>query len=326
MVRKLRLEEEGGIYHVINRGNYRQWIFREDGAKAAFVKAMGECCERFGWELHAYCIMGNHFHLAVETPRANLSEGMRWLQATFANRFNRFRKEQGRLFQGRFKSLVIEDEERLGWLCHYIHLNPVRAKICSVGELGGFSWSSFHFLTRPKERPDWLKLGVCLRGAGELKDTRAGWNRYEKYLQWLSEDEPERKRMEFERMSRGWAIGTKPFRKAVVADERELRTVFKLSQAEAREARELAWESGLAAALRCLGKDDEAIQSEAKAAPWKVAIAGLMKAKHNSTNGWLARHLRMGVDAGVSRYVAEMAAGRRRDASKLHKKLIANIS
>ena len=128
----------------------------------------------------------------------------------------------------------------------------------------------------------------ALRGAGELKDTRAGWNRYEKYLQWLSEDEPERKRM--------------------------------------GEARELAWESGLAAELRCLGKDDEAIQSEAKAAPWKVAIAGLMKAKHNSTNGWLARHLRMGVDAGVSRYVAEMAAGRRRDASKLHRKLIANIS
>ncbi len=82
----------------------------------------------------------------------------------------------------------------------------------------------------------------------------------------------------------------------------------------------------MAAALRFLGKDDEAIQSEPKAAPWKVAIAGRMKARHNSTNGWLARHLRMGVGAGVSRYVAEMAAGRRRDASKLHEMQIANIS
>jgi hypothetical protein len=76
--------------------------------KVAFERTLFEACERAGWELLAYCILSNHFHLCLGTPRGNLSEGMRWLQATFANRFNRYRKESGHLFQGRFKSLVVE--------------------------------------------------------------------------------------------------------------------------------------------------------------------------------------------------------------------------
>ena len=75
MARKLRTETEGGLFHVINRGNYRKWIFAEEGAKAAFERALFESCERAGWVLHAFCIMGNHYHLALETPRGNLSEG-----------------------------------------------------------------------------------------------------------------------------------------------------------------------------------------------------------------------------------------------------------
>lgn len=135
MARKLRMEEAGGMYHIINRGNYRRWVFEEEGAKVAFEGTLFEACERNGWVLHAFCIMGNHYHLALETPRGNLSEGMRWLQSVYANRFNRFRAESGHLFQGRFKSLGVEDSERLAWLCHYINLNPVRARICPVTDL-----------------------------------------------------------------------------------------------------------------------------------------------------------------------------------------------
>ena len=109
---------------------------------------------------------------AVETPEANLSEGMRWLKATFANRFNRFRREQGLLFQGRFKSLQVENQERLGWLCHYIHLNPVRARICEVDGLSSYPWSSYRLLGRPKQRPAWLSFEACLTSAGELWLTR----------------------------------------------------------------------------------------------------------------------------------------------------------
>ena len=87
MARKLRPEFNGGLYHVINRGNYRAFVFDTDGAKDAFSEALWEACEKFSWELSAYCVMGNHFHLCLGTPLGNLSVGMRWLQATFAMRF-----------------------------------------------------------------------------------------------------------------------------------------------------------------------------------------------------------------------------------------------
>ena len=118
MARKVRFEHAGGLYHIINRGNYRSWIFDTDGAKQSFEKTLLEACARSGWILHAYCVMGNHYHLAVETPEPNLSEGMRWLQSVFAMRFNRFRKENGHIFQGRYKSIVFEGIEQLGSLCH----------------------------------------------------------------------------------------------------------------------------------------------------------------------------------------------------------------
>ena len=110
------------MYHVLNRGNYRSWIFEDEGAKSSFEKCLFEACERSGWILHAYCVMGNHYHLAIETPLGNLSSGMKWLQGVFATRYNRFRKERGHLFQGRYKSILVEGGERLAWLCHYIHL------------------------------------------------------------------------------------------------------------------------------------------------------------------------------------------------------------
>jgi REP element-mobilizing transposase RayT len=94
MARKPRLEFEGAIDHVTNRGNYRKDLFGEKGAAAAFARALFEACEKGRWIVHAYVLMSNHYHLAWETPEANLVPGMAWLQGTFANRFNRFRGER----------------------------------------------------------------------------------------------------------------------------------------------------------------------------------------------------------------------------------------
>ena len=88
MARKLRIEYEGALYHVINRGNYRADIFASDGAREAFEECLWEACEKTGWRVHAYVIMRNHYHVALETPNGDLVAGMKWLQATFANRFN----------------------------------------------------------------------------------------------------------------------------------------------------------------------------------------------------------------------------------------------
>ena len=142
MPRKLRLEFPGACYHVINRGNYRADIFKTEGAKAAFEACLFEACTKSGWRLHAYVLMSNHYHLAVETPEGNLVSGMHWLQATFANRFNKLRGERGHLFQGRYKALLVEEGEALGQVCHYLHLNPVRARIAPVRELAAFRYGS----------------------------------------------------------------------------------------------------------------------------------------------------------------------------------------
>ena len=321
MARKLRIEESGGLYHVINRGNYRQWVFREEGAKLAFEATLFEACERAGWKLHAFCIMGNHFHLALETPDGNLSEGMRWLQGVFATRFNRYRKQSGHLFQGRFKSLVVENSERLAWLCHYIHLNPVRARICRVEEMTNYRWASTWYLSRPKERPGCLSVVDCLNGAGSLADQRSGWDRYFAYLAWLSEDEPARKQMAFDRMSRGWVIGSDCFRRALAQDEQAMRPIARATQAEARLLREEKWQAALAVLLKRVRKTTTSIERERKAADWKVAIAADLKQRYMCTNPWLAANLHMGAPAAVCRYVAELRRGARPDAASLLNKI-----
>ncbi len=126
MARKLRLEAEGGCYHVLNRGNYRANVFGEDGAKRAFLKCLDEACTRAGWRVHAWCVMTNHYHLALETPTPNLVDGMQWLQGTFATRFNRFRRESGHIFQGRYKALAVEPGAALGALLS-LHSSQSRA-------------------------------------------------------------------------------------------------------------------------------------------------------------------------------------------------------
>jgi len=321
MARKLRLEYAGAMYHVINRGNYRAAIFAEEGARQAFMGCLSEACERAGWVLHAYVLMSNHYHLALETPQGNLVEGMRWLQSTFANRFNRYRGETGHVFQGRYKALVVEGSEGLGAVAHYIHLNPVRAKIVSVEQLAEYRESSFAALMAPKKRPKALRVETFLQAAGDLADTAVGRRRYAQYLAWLSENEPAQKQLKFESMSKGWALGGETFRQALVKEHRE-KLVHPLKQeASTREARELLWLEALKEALASLGKTAVDVERDKKAAPWKVAVAAHLRLTSTVSNVWLAAQLRMGDPDGVSRYVGELRRGQRKEAKGLIQKI-----
>ena len=310
---------------MLNRGNYRNWIFETDGAKQSFEKSLFESCERAEWVLHAYCVMGNHYHLALETPEPNLSEGMRLMQSVFSIRFNKFRKEKGHIFQGRFKSIVIEDRQRLGWLCHYIHLNPVRAGICGVDGLRFMEFSSYHHLWNKRKRPSFLNLEVCLDSAGELKDTPAGRRKYAEYLSWLVEDEPRQKAMLFDKMSKGWAMGTKGFKAALLEDEKNLKACMKLGVSEAKEMREVVWDAKLEACLSALNIDFNDYTAFKKSESWKIAVAGYMRQKLLCRNGWLAERLGMGSEYAVSRYVSELFSGKRREAKQLYKTIIAKV-
>jgi REP element-mobilizing transposase RayT len=304
MARLLRLEEEGGLYHVINRGNYRAHIFRAEKTKAAFLKCLGEACEKTGWVVHAWCLMSNHYHLALETPAAILVDGMRWLQGTFSTRFNRLRKENGHLFQGRYKSLLVDPAGGLGSLCHYIHLNPVRAKVCSIEELSEWRWSSMRWLSHPKERRPWYDPRVALGHAWTLADTAAGRRRYVKYLDFLNEDEVARKEFKFDEMSKGWAIGSNGFQKDLLKEHRNLVGSASIVAAGLTEAREAGWKEECEGYLRRLGRTTRDVKREGKSVAWKLAVAAAMKARTTVTNRWLAEHLEMGNMYEVSRKVA----------------------
>jgi REP element-mobilizing transposase RayT len=126
MARPLRIERPGGRYHVTARGNERKRIYRTDGDRLKFLELVAHLNERFGARVHAYVLMDNHFHLLVETPEANLSRAMQWLNVGYSVWFNRRHQRVGHLFQGRFKAVVVEDDA--GWqeVARYVHLNPVR--------------------------------------------------------------------------------------------------------------------------------------------------------------------------------------------------------
>jgi len=315
------MEYAGAMYHVINRGNYRAAMFAEEGARRAFMECLAEACAKAGWVLHAYVLMSNHYHLALETPQGNLVAGMRWLQSTFANRFNRFRREQGHVFQGRYKALVVESSEGLGAVAHYIHLNPVRAKIVPVERLAEYRESSFAALMAPKQRPKGLRVETFLQAAGELADTAAGRRKYASYLAWLAENEPAQKQLNFESMSKGWALGGTAFKLSLLKAHQAQLGHSHPREALTREARELLWKEALSTALAKLGKSAVEVARDKKAAPWKVAVAAQLKSTSTVSNVWLAEQLRMGAPDGVSRYVGELRRGQRKDAERLRRKI-----
>jgi len=317
MARPLRLESEAGVYHVLNRGNYRADIFRGEKTKQAFLDCLGEACEKTGWRVHAWCLMSNHYHLAISTPGANLVDGMRWLQGTFATRFNRLRGERGHLFQGRYKSLVVDPDGGLGPLCHYIHLNPVRARLRPVTELPSYRWVSMSWLFEPKRRPAWYDPLPALGHAGELTDTTAGRKKYLEYLEWLAEDEPARQQQRFELMSKGWVIGTGEFTKAMVRENRELVGQGRKIAAELHAAREAVWQENLVDLLRKLRKKESELKLAGKSEDWKLAVAAVLKTRTTATNRWLATTMHLGNLYEVSRKVS--AWSRQPDAALLKK-------
>ena len=159
MARPLRLEFPGAVYHLTSRGNDRQKIFLSDADRELFLETLGHVVSRYGWICHAYCLMPNHYHLLIETPRGNLSLGMRQLNGLFTQTFNRRHHRVGHLFQGRFKAILVEKESYLLELCRYIVLNPLRVR--SRIDPAAWKWSSYRATAglAPKQKllsTDWV--------------------------------------------------------------------------------------------------------------------------------------------------------------------------
>jgi REP element-mobilizing transposase RayT len=170
MARPLRIEYPGAYYHVMNRGNRREDIFVTDNDRNVFLDGLADSCETYSIKLIAYVLMANHFHLVVQTPNGNLSEFMRHFLVTYTVRFNRRNGRIGHVFQGRFKSLLIEKDEYLLPLSRYIHLNPIRTRKFRNADaqtkteyLKKYQWSTFPGYCYLRKRNKNIDYGWLLR-------------------------------------------------------------------------------------------------------------------------------------------------------------------
>jgi putative transposase len=179
MTRPLRVEYAGAFYHVMNRGNAGEFIFKSKKDRERFIDCLETAVERFSLKVHTYCLMGNHFHLLIETTEPNLSKAMQWLNISYAAYFNRKRDRVGHLFQGRFKSILVDADAYLLELSRYIHLNPVRANL--VENPSEYAWSSYGAFVGKRKAPDWLETEWLLSQFG--RRVKSAGKKYKEFVE-----------------------------------------------------------------------------------------------------------------------------------------------
>ena len=294
MARKLRVQYPGAIYHVMNRGDRREPIFKDDQDRRRFLETLGEACDKTSWQVHAYCVMGNHFHLVVETPKANLVAGMKWFLGTYTSRFNRRHKLFGHLFSGRYKSLIVDGsgDGYLRTVCDYVHLNPIRAKLLPPEEpLQAYRWSSYpEYLKRMGQRVGWLRVDRVLGELGIQRDNTAGRRQF---AQAMEERRGKDKPGEWKAVRRGWFLGGAQLREQVLemmggemgehhGGEEKQETDEQKAQRLVRE--ELAKRRWTEQDLKRCRKTDA----------HKVKMAARLRRETVMTLDWIARRLQMG--------------------------------
>lgn len=176
MPRPLRIDYAGGVYHVTARGNEKRVVFRDDADRFAYLDRLAECSRRYEFRVYAFCLMGNHVHLALERGPVKLSRIVLALHSAYAQRFNRRHARVGHLFQGRYKAYLVEKESYLLTLVRYIHLNPVKAGTVARPEI--YRWSSDRFY-RGLQAPAWLDVGTLFSMLGtDRAQSAAAYRRY----------------------------------------------------------------------------------------------------------------------------------------------------
>jgi len=294
MPRQLRLEYAGAIYHVMNRGDRREVIVKDWRDRERFLSTLGEACEKTGWQVHAFCLMSNHFHLVVETPQPNLVKGMSWLLGTYSSRFNRRHKVVGHLFSGRYKSLIVDGNQSgyLRTVCDYVHLNPVRAKLLGPEQaLREYRWSSYpEYLKAPRQRVAWLRVDRLLGEMGIPKDSAAGRRQFASRTEQRRSEEAGQ---DWAKLRRGWCFGGEAFRQELLA---QLQEKAKPSHygGERQEAAEEKAKRIIGEELRSLGWQSAELGRRLKGDREKVRIARRLRAETTVSLKWIAACLLMG--------------------------------
>lgn len=202
MGRQWRIEFEGALYHILSRGNESRDIFYSDDDRRLFLDTVGQMSERFDSNIIAYVLMGNHYHLLLRTNLANLSKAMQWFGVTYTRRFNNRHMRGGHLFQGRYKSVIVQNDVYLVRLSFYIHRNPLRAGI--VQRLANYKWSSYQYYAYKRKPPDWLETDIV------LSQFENSGNRHRAYREKAQEYAKEEGRL-WEDFRYGIILGSKEF-------------------------------------------------------------------------------------------------------------------
>jgi REP element-mobilizing transposase RayT len=284
----------------MNRGDRREPIFRDDEDRARFLSTLGEACGKTGWQVHALCLMPNHFHLVMETPRGNLVAGMKWLLGTYTGRFNRRHKLFGHLFSGRYKALIVDGSGNgyLKTVCDYVHLNPARAKLLRPDQaLRNYAWSSWpEYLKRPGKRWPWLRADRLLGEHRIPQDTAAGRRVLE---QALEERRAAEAGVDYKPVRRGWCLGADSFRKELLGQMKG-RMGAEHYGAERQATVEEHAEGIVAAELKRRRWRAADLERRAKGDAGKVAIAVRLRAETAVTVRWIAERLQMGAPGYVN--------------------------
>ena len=303
MARKLRIQYEGAIYHITNRGDHREDIFLDDTDRQLFLDTLGQTCAKTDWQIHAWCLMRNHFHLVVETPKANLVDGMKWFLGTYTSRFNRRHKLFGHLFSGRYKSLFV-DGSGTGYLktvCDYVHLNPARAKLLSARQrLSAYRWCSYREYLQPRaNRRPWLRVDRLLGEHGIPRDSAAGREQFEQRMELrrASEDGAD-----FKGILRGWCLGSEAFREELLAHMGERAGAENYGQ-EIRESAQQKAQRIIREELKKLGWRHSDLPRQRKGDPKKLKMALRLRRETTMTLSWIAQRLHMGTKTHLSHLI-----------------------
>jgi len=332
MARKPRVEYEGATYHVMCRGNRQEAVFKDDRDCERFLDTLGEVSGRNGWLIHAFVLMGNHYHLLLETPEPNLVDGMRWFQSTYTQRFNARHKVWGHLFQGRYKALPVDGGDYFSTVANYIHLNPARAHCFDLaeGKLADYKWSSFCGYMRPGKRPGYLVVDRVLGNHGFL-DGISGRSQYRNYmekrvLEILHSKNPQEADEQWRAIRRGWVFGSEEFREkiqdaldgAVAGKRRDSFMGEEIRMHDEKEAEKL-----LGVGLRVCGLTEADLPVLKKGDDRKKAIAWLIRKNTSVKIEWIATRLKMGTTSNFSRYIRSVEESREGVLWKLKSKMTA---
>lgn len=294
------------------RGDGGKTIFEADDDRKAFLFRLGQVCGSHGWRVHTWVLMGNHFHLLLETPEPNLVTGMKFLLGTFSQGWNARRARRGHVFQGRYKSVPVsaaaDSPHYFRIVADYIHLNPARAGLAGGrhGELLSYKWSSLRCYATGKG-PDWLVLDRVL-GAFELAKDGRGRRAYVAWLEARAEEGGDVGEQAMKELRRGWYLGEPTFAdklRALIEPKTDRGTEGRDPAAKGHD--ESVAEDLARRALGLLGMpmETEALSGLLKGDPRKVLVAVIVRKHTSASNRWLADRLAMGHTAGVSRLLSK---------------------